>query len=288
MSDGLAQILFYTGLALAPIGLIIFALALFADAWRRRGTDPRRCPKCWYDLSGVTLQTCSECGYSTSDERLFHKRRRRWFVAMFGLLVLLLGAAGVASPVFAKDRGALLEHAPEWLLLKLCPDPGNELYTAQSNSAYNFRRNAPTPPVGWPLAAAEELHKRYIDRTLSVEARRRVGERITYGFTVAKIALPWTVGPQEVVYVTISPDLMQWYFFGLDRLSGRISCGPATQSLLGGLGPRNIDVGEPGTQWQMRLGTLPPGTHTLDFELELRDEGAVIWTTTVTPSITVK
>jgi hypothetical protein len=91
------------GCALGSVSLWILAWSLFNDRARGR----RRCPKCWYDLSGTPGPenlVCSECGYRARRERKFFKTRRRWRIALCGLLTGAL-AVGTASAPTVQRHG---------------------------------------------------------------------------------------------------------------------------------------------------------------------------------------
>jgi hypothetical protein len=88
-----------TAWTLAILGGLLLLWALFSDRSRSR----RRCPRCWYDMTGVPGHaeptresfTCPECGRSTILRRL-HRTRRKWRTFMLAALVLLC-AWGAAS-----------------------------------------------------------------------------------------------------------------------------------------------------------------------------------------------
>ena len=85
----------WIGLALAAAGLTGALWAL--SPWPR--SKRRRCPRCWYDMSGTPdSRRCTECGRTAKSERRLHKRRRRWRMALLGVLVMVLGAAAAATP----------------------------------------------------------------------------------------------------------------------------------------------------------------------------------------------
>ena len=79
---------------LAVLGLLLAGYALFRDPARRRP----RCPKCWYDATGLTGDVCPECGHRVRSLKDRHRRRRRWKLAFVGLL--LMGAV----PTWAVTR----------------------------------------------------------------------------------------------------------------------------------------------------------------------------------------
>jgi hypothetical protein len=72
-------------------------LALVAIGWwcwtmfilgRSRGR--RRCPKCWYDMSGTDSVRCPECGRAAKSEKRLHRTRRHWRLALLAILPVLL------------------------------------------------------------------------------------------------------------------------------------------------------------------------------------------------------
>ncbi|MHC4107085.1 MAG: hypothetical protein ACYSTY_03265 [Planctomycetota bacterium] len=99
MSGGFDWVFWSVGGVLGLAGLLLALWALFADRARGR----RRCPKCWYDLSGTPGLVCSECGYIAKRERRLHKTHRRWRWALMGALTGSLGVAGALTPRIRRD-----------------------------------------------------------------------------------------------------------------------------------------------------------------------------------------
>lgn len=86
------DLVMWTGGAVLGLG----ALALGGWAlWGDRSRGRRRCPRCWYDMSGVQGLRCPECGTSVRREQSLLRARRRWRVVACAL-VLVIAAAGVA------------------------------------------------------------------------------------------------------------------------------------------------------------------------------------------------
>src|SRR5262245_46988698 len=73
------------GLGVAAVVVLLWSL--FWDRSRGR----RRCPRCWYDMSGVPGLKCPECGRHARAERSLFKTRRRWRVACL-IVPLLVGS----------------------------------------------------------------------------------------------------------------------------------------------------------------------------------------------------
>ena len=94
MSRGVDWIFWTSGVVVAVAGLALLLWSLFADRPRGR----RRCPKCWYDLSGTQRLTCSECGHVARRESALHRtrRHRRW--AIVGLLLVAVGYEIAVTP----------------------------------------------------------------------------------------------------------------------------------------------------------------------------------------------
>gem|GEM_PF-6425196 len=76
--------------AAASITVCLFATGMYVWAFvGDRSHGRKRCPKCWYDMSGADLDRCPECGKPISDERQLYKARRpRWAFAAATLLLL--------------------------------------------------------------------------------------------------------------------------------------------------------------------------------------------------------
>lgn len=113
--------------------LAILAAALLAWAWWREAIRlallgkafwrvPRRCPACWYDLSGASTAgeaalTCPECGRTTRTERQRRKRRRRPIVASLALLLLACCIFQVGWRRWGNGRWILLKPT-DWVIAR--------------------------------------------------------------------------------------------------------------------------------------------------------------------------
>jgi hypothetical protein len=103
---------------LAAAGAILALWSLFADRPRGR----KRCPKCWYDMSGVAgdpPHTCPECGRLIRRAKKLYKTRRRWRWAVVAVVFLIAGAASALAP--SLRGGGWAELAPTDLLLAVLP-----------------------------------------------------------------------------------------------------------------------------------------------------------------------
>lgn len=98
-------------LVIALSGVVVAVLG-----WRGGRPGRRRwCPRCGYDLSSTESRTCTECGFSSTDERDFRRRRRRWWVVIIGLLIVATASAFAVGTGVAQATGRLI--GPAWTLL---------------------------------------------------------------------------------------------------------------------------------------------------------------------------
>ncbi len=87
------------GWGLAGTAAAALLWALFADRARGR----RRCPSCWYDLSGVGL-TCPECGSTARSERALRRTRRRWRIAVVMAVLVVVGTQVAGQAGRGKEK----------------------------------------------------------------------------------------------------------------------------------------------------------------------------------------
>src|SRR5262245_11447223 len=80
---------------LGGVAVVALGWALFSDRARGR----RRCPRCWYDMSGAAGLRCPECGRTVRSERGLARTRRRWrwVVAALALGVVAYGTGSVSA-----------------------------------------------------------------------------------------------------------------------------------------------------------------------------------------------
>ena len=90
-------------------GVSCFGVVLAVWAWRGdRSRGRRRCPRCWYDMSGTLMRgvgaarevacICPECGHDARSERGLYRPRRRRRVAAIGIAIVIAGLCGQAAP----------------------------------------------------------------------------------------------------------------------------------------------------------------------------------------------
>ncbi|MCA9290239.1 MAG: hypothetical protein KDA25_03865 [Phycisphaerales bacterium] len=74
-------------------GLLFLSLCIWTVWWSLfgdRAKSRRRCPSCWYDMSGSPSLRCSECGHVAARERDLRRTRRRWFTGAFTAVAVSL------------------------------------------------------------------------------------------------------------------------------------------------------------------------------------------------------
>lgn len=108
-------IFWLTGGLLGALGLWLLYWSLLRDRARGR----RRCPKCWYDMSGTAGLRCSECGNQAKRERKMVKTRRRWGWLPVPIVLLLIAAALTRGPAYM--RGGFAASLPTTVLLAMLP-----------------------------------------------------------------------------------------------------------------------------------------------------------------------
>jgi HEAT repeat protein len=96
-------------------GATVLAAALYANRSRGR----RRCPTCWFDMSGTTGLKCPECGKQHRHEgRMYLTRRHIWW-ATLGALVLVSARVGWEWPDLRR-RGTA-SYVPTRVLVWVMP-----------------------------------------------------------------------------------------------------------------------------------------------------------------------
>lgn len=108
----------YPGWSATGIGVAFFGM--FLGVWAYRGDRSKgrpRCPKCWYDMRGLSVPRCPECGWEISHERhLYRPRRRKRLVVVAAVIVL----AGMNLRLIPRvQRGGYVGAVPTTVLIAL-------------------------------------------------------------------------------------------------------------------------------------------------------------------------
>jgi len=113
--------------SLAVLFILLAALAIawgfIADRVRGRTKHPR-CPKCWYDLSGVVEHEtskwrCSECGFVATGVTQLHTSRKRWWTIVPAALFSVMSVLAWAWPTI--DRDGWRAAVPTWTIIHFWP-----------------------------------------------------------------------------------------------------------------------------------------------------------------------
>lgn len=166
MTGELDWVFWTLGGLLGLAGLLLIGRALFAD----RAKGRKRCPKCWYDMTGSPGLTCSECGYSPTCEAMLFKTRRHWRWAVVAVLVLVGSAASGLTPRI-KREGWLSVVPTTALILSLqwVDGPENLLWS-------ELIRRLPSPywpPGAHPPDWSDWQWRLLINQCLAGDARRK-------------------------------------------------------------------------------------------------------------------
>ncbi len=137
-------------------------LLLLWSLFRDRGRKLRRCPKCWYDMSGTPGLQCPECGRTATTERRLHRTHRRW---RYAALAIVLGlVAYIVGSVPRYQSGGWVALLPSSILLCMAPvqDPplsaGSPLSMLRGRFAFGTTPATPTLP--WRQQLGDEVWKR--------------------------------------------------------------------------------------------------------------------------------
>jgi hypothetical protein len=147
--DWLYQLLGYT---LAGAALLLLLWALFWDRSRGR----KRCPKCWYDMSGVPGLRCPECGRQVKHERGLFKTRRRRLWTGCAIILCAFGLATSGVPRYraggwlglvpstylvyfatANDTPSVPSAAAIWMMSKAAPVPNPTVAQLLTNETWD-------------------------------------------------------------------------------------------------------------------------------------------------------
>jgi HEAT repeat protein len=109
------------------------ALALWALAWdrlRRKHRPARRCPRCWYDMTGTPGRRCPECGREAPSERKLAKSRRRWGWASVAAVAMAAGIGTGVWPLVEDDEWLPLVPTPVlWRMALADQSPGSAAHS---------------------------------------------------------------------------------------------------------------------------------------------------------------
>jgi len=129
-------------LAATLLGLLS-AFILHRALLNNRSRGRRRCPKCWYDMSGVNGLRCPECGRDAKRERRLFKTRRRWGWAAAAFAFALL-SYGVWKIPEVRRRG-WPRAIPTWALIAAL----DQLDAPTLAERDAMGKNMPVPVSAW-------------------------------------------------------------------------------------------------------------------------------------------
>ncbi len=118
----------------ASLGIFIFALIVAIWSYRGdRSRGRRRCPKCWYDMSGSQL-ICPECGHDAKVVKNLYRPRRRKRGILIGLCISLAAYGVWIIPRI--HAGGPVAAIPTWVLIAGLPwFPDSFILESSSGSA---------------------------------------------------------------------------------------------------------------------------------------------------------
>lgn len=283
--------IFWTGTGVLALGVIVAVHALLGDWFRsRRHGRPRRCRRCWYDMTGAAGLTCPECGKTARSEAGLLRTRRRWWTGLFGIILTALGLVGVMNQRISTIDW--ISRAPSFVLVRLLEDPSRPV----SNFTYNARGNpvrAASTRTARQQAIYDELLRRYPVQRLSVGDRAVLAKKQFDGLPPFDVhtRAQWPVGVPVRVTVT-------GRFGGLMprelRATPDIPSGQTVVAYDGGVeltaskwSPDYWDARPPCEPGQQCIGTPPAGTTEVIFRTNICEGGEMIWQGEVAQKIVV-
>ena len=124
------------------------AWLLLAGRLRWRRVKGRRCVRCDYDMAGISLLTCPECGRIAKGEKELMRRRPRAWLRLAGACVAMVGW-------LLTQGAAVVEHGwaaavPGWALAWVAPVEVSEAMSF--NGGYSIYPSLPpgsSAPEEW-------------------------------------------------------------------------------------------------------------------------------------------
>lgn len=187
---------------LGVAAFLLLAWALLADRARGR----RRCPKCWYDLSGASVQggvvICPECGRRIARARSLRRTRRRWRWAALAC-VMLFGAVASRSWHVARVHG-WCRVAPDVVLIACLPQ--TEAWCT------NFWVGSPGPVLTSQRTGPylEELYTRWAPVEHAEGSWRHGGLNAFERWLLGRRAAAWLRTAEEDEFRYVACEMLAW------------------------------------------------------------------------------
>ncbi len=148
--------------SLACLSAVVATLVLYRALLHDSSRGKRRCPKCWYDMTGIPAARavgepgtgsderwiCPECGRVTTEARQLFRTHRYPARAAIGVLLVLLSYAGAVAPKALKSGS--MAFVPTTVLMFVAPAvrPPPPGFTIINQPFLIGKAAAPTPPLG--------------------------------------------------------------------------------------------------------------------------------------------
>lgn len=143
-ADAVDVALWTIGAAIGLTAIVLAGWALFADRARGR----KRCPRCWYDMTGSPTLLCPECGKTSASEKKLYKTRRRWRFAALAVVVLLIAAATGIVPKLRDNSWPQL--LPDVVFIAAAPfDFGGHAFRIESQERFEMEEFDRSNRDGW-------------------------------------------------------------------------------------------------------------------------------------------
>lgn len=159
----------------AALGVAAFGVV--TGAWAIRGNRSRgrrRCPRCWYDMTGASLR-CPECGFDAPRTAALYRTRRSRKGIVAACAVVLVGMLVHEVPRYR--RGGLPALVPATVTIALLPWMPHEVVLggASTNEDWSLRGRYENRWLAeWQVRWLKQRADRLAETTDSVAAMRRI------------------------------------------------------------------------------------------------------------------
>ncbi len=118
---------------------VALAVGAVALVWRGlfhdRARGRRRCPRCWYEMTGVSGLLCPECGRVAASEARVHRTRRHVRPVLGGALLALMALICPRVPQALRDPWLMLPGPVLLVVLQFYDDEADRIFSRTAGLA---------------------------------------------------------------------------------------------------------------------------------------------------------
>lgn len=187
--------------------------------WRDPFSRIRRCPQCRYDMTATSGRKCPECGTEARNEKVMHRKRRRYRWIAVGLVIMLSSWFVFRWPEYQKTSWTTgpLAFVPRTVLVVVWPAIAKWQEASTEKPGAWWAKSDARTHWNLPLAMVDEKlwgWQRWLKlRVASAEIQRTTTWAILYSATdiICDSQTPpgWAVDAFMTRYVDLSPERSQ-------------------------------------------------------------------------------